>query len=628
VPERPERGEAGGARVSRRQFIGYVIAAPTLVAAAELTAADLAVAAIPTTQAIDFFDSSDALKAAVAPTAHLISVIVNTDGTVAFALPRAEVGQGITTAIAMTIADELDVAVGAVRVTLADARPELLFNQVTGGSSTMHAMFTPVRVAAAIARGRLLAVAARLMGVAPARLAVREGIVSGPDGSTVTYGQLATRATASSTTAMAVSLKPASRFTVVGTPRRRIDALDIVTGRKRFAMDIAVPGAVPTMLCRAPTINGSVERVRNLAAVRAMPGITDVVVIAHSQFVPGGVAVCATTFGRCIDAIRALDVTWNPGPLAGTSEDDVLLKLKQAELPLPPAVPLAKSIEHRFTFSFRPEEALETNCAIADVRPDRADIWASTQSPIFVKEKIAVTLGLPVGRVTVHVAHGGGSFGRHQFADAAFEAAAVSKAIGKPAKLMWHRTDGFRHGRVHGMCISRVRATYLGQQVLAFDQRNTAVTLDASTGFGEALTAAVAQAPHGSAVFGQFAFAVTQSVPYNFGAVTQLLNQTYPISTFNTSSVRNVFSPDAVTARELTVDELAAKCEWIRIASAARLSVTAGYEPYSTRSHGSDAGAGRCAPPRRRASCSTRSTKASPHALSRSTARQRPPGAP
>ena len=87
------------------------------------------------------------------PTSNLITVAVNPDGTVSFALPRAEVGQGITTAVAMTIADEMGIALDKVTVTLADARPELLFNQLTGGSNTMHAIYTPVRVAAALARG-------------------------------------------------------------------------------------------------------------------------------------------------------------------------------------------------------------------------------------------------------------------------------------------------------------------------------------------------------------------------------------------------------------------------------------------------------------------------------------------
>ena len=72
-------------------------------------------------------------------------------------------------------------------------------------------------------------------------------------------------------------------------------------------MDLDVPGVLPAMVCRPPTINGAVVRVNNAAAVNAMPGITDVAVV------PTGVAVRGTTFGQCIDAVRALDVTWGPG---------------------------------------------------------------------------------------------------------------------------------------------------------------------------------------------------------------------------------------------------------------------------------------------------------------------------
>ena len=74
---------------------------------------------------------------------------VNPDGTASFELPRAEVGQGITTAVAMTIADEMDLPIDKVKVTLSDARRELIFNQLTGGSNSMHSIFGPVRTAAA-----------------------------------------------------------------------------------------------------------------------------------------------------------------------------------------------------------------------------------------------------------------------------------------------------------------------------------------------------------------------------------------------------------------------------------------------------------------------------------------------
>jgi isoquinoline 1-oxidoreductase subunit beta len=84
--------------ISRRRFIGYLIAAPTLVAAAELRAAPPASASVPTIQPVDFYDLTDLLTDAANLTASMITVTVNPDGTASFALPRAEVGQGITTA--------------------------------------------------------------------------------------------------------------------------------------------------------------------------------------------------------------------------------------------------------------------------------------------------------------------------------------------------------------------------------------------------------------------------------------------------------------------------------------------------------------------------------------------------
>jgi isoquinoline 1-oxidoreductase beta subunit len=211
-----------------------------------------------------------------------------------------------------------------------------------------------------------------------------------------------------------------------------------------------------------------------------------------------------------------------------------------------------------FTFHFRPGDPLETNCAVADVRSDSAEIWSCCKTPIFAQEQLAQNLGLPVSKVTMHVAQGGGSFGRHLFADAAFEAAAVSQKLGKPVKLMWHRTDNFRQGRVHPMCTSRVRATYLGDNVISFDQRHTSVATDFTHGFGEILTAMAARLPHANSLgYAETIFTLTANVPYNFGVVTQLLNEVYDYNTFNTGSVRNIYSPNVTTATELMVDQLA-----------------------------------------------------------------------
>ena len=545
--------------IPRRRFLGYLIAAPTLAAVAPLGLElfrDPAGAAIPSPPELsDEYDLTDLLTQAAAPTSNLIAVVVNTDGTVSFALPRAEVGQGITTAVAMTIADEMDIALDKVRVTLADARPELLWNQLTGGSNSMHSLFTPVRIAAATAKGALLHAAALELQEVVEVLTADNGVVTAPDGRTVSYGSLAQRAAASTTTAVPVELKPSSDFTVVGTRRGRIDALDIVTGKKQFAMDLDVPGALPTMVRRPPTINGKVGSVSNAAEVKATyPGVTDIVVV------PTGVAVRAQTFGECIDAVDALDVTWLPGPAAPESDQSVLTELRSAELPFAATeLPLlTQTIDETFTFYFVSNSPLETNCAVADVTATKAEVWSSFKSPIVAQQTIAQELGMSPDSVTCHVAQGGGSFGRHLFWDAGLEAALISKAIGKPVKLMWHRADDFRQGRMHPMATSHVRASYLGGNVLAFEQRHTSVSTDFSHGLGEILSAEVSKIPEGNTLaYAQGVFELTQDVPYNFGITNQLLNEVD--MNFNTGSWRNIYSPDVVTASELVVDRLAAR---------------------------------------------------------------------
>ena len=549
-------------RIPRRRFLGYLVAGPTLVAGAQLGLElihDKAHASVKTGSVVpspaepsDVYDLTDALTDATMPTANLIRIVISPDGKASFALPRAEVGQGITTAVAMTIADELDIALSDVVVTLADARPELVWNQFTGGSNSMHSVFTPVRVAAAVAKGQLLQAAAIELGATVDSLTASSGIITAPSGRSVTYGSLAVAAAVPTTTAIPVELKNASDFTVVGTPRRRVDALDIVTGRKQFTMDLDVPGALPTMVCRPPTINGTVVAVKNSAQVLAMPGITDVAVV------PTGVAVRGQTFGQCIDAVDALEIVWGPGTEDSKSDSTVLAELKSAELPLAPTLPPgASTVDRSFTFYFVSNTPLETNCAIADVRPGRAEIWSSLKSPIRAQETIAQDLGLPVADVVCHVTQGGGSFGRHLFLDAALEAARISQKMGKPVKLMWHRTDDFRQGRMHPMATSRVRASHIAGNVVTFEQRHTSVRTDFSHGLGEILSGQFGENALGAVGLSQTVFGLTQSVPYNFGTTDQLLNEVD--SGFNTGSCRNIYSPDVTTATELIVDQLAAQ---------------------------------------------------------------------
>ncbi|HEX3898154.1 MAG TPA: molybdopterin cofactor-binding domain-containing protein [Mycobacteriales bacterium] len=551
LPESPPTG------TSRRRFLGYVLAGPTLVAASQLVAetADPTPAAagpLPTgPEPSDLYDLGDLQVLAAMPTSNQITVEVHKDDTVSFSLPRAEVGQGITTSFAMLIADEMDINIDRVKVDLSKARPELMFNQLTGGSNSTRSLYTPVRRAAATARKRLVDTAAEQWGVAASTLSVVDGVIHSRKGHKASYGSLTEAASASRPLPMMAELKAANKLKIVGKPHNRIDAHDIVTGKKVFAMDLEVPNALPTMVCRPPTIKGKVKRVRNRAAVLKMPGITDVVAIST------GVAVRGKTFGQCIDAVRALKVTWEDGPIGRKSDKDIIAELKKNEIPLivPNASPLAKTLDAEFTFMFASNSPLETGSAIADVRAKSAQIWSCLKAPIVAQQAIANLLKLPLDSVTVNVVQGGGSFGRHLFHDTAIEAAEISMKLKKPVKLMWHRTDDFRQGRVHPMSTARIRATYVPGEVLTFEQRHTSVSTSFGHGFGDLITSYAGTLPGFNFLgLAETVFELTANVSYEYGVTTQLLNEVD--MDFITGSMRNIYSPDVCTAQELVTDRL------------------------------------------------------------------------
>ncbi|MGY1787157.1 molybdopterin cofactor-binding domain-containing protein [Geodermatophilus sp. SYSU D00698] len=554
LPEHPRTDEPPPAH-SRRRFLTYLVAAPTLAVAAQVVAD---VAGPATAQALpslpapaELLDLGDVLILAGKPTEDLVVVTVDERGRVGLALPRAEVGQGITTAVAMLLADELDVPLDRVDVTLADARPELVFNQLTGGSNTMRSVYGPVRRAAAVARARLLAAAALRWGTTPGSLTVVDGVVSGPGGRTATYGELSAVAADRTLTVAPAALKPASAQRVVGTPTSRTDARAMVTGQQRYTLDLdVVPGALPTMLRRPPTINGAVRSLDNEAEVRAMPGVVDVAVV------PTGVAVLAETFGQARDAVAAVRATWGPGTVDGEDDESIRRKLRAVTPPPAPGL-LVRTVDAEFDFAFVSHAPLEPNCAIAHVTADRAEIWSPLKSPIVAQETIAAELGLPVSRVTVHVVQGGGSFGRRLFSDAALEAARVSKATGRPVKLLWSRIDDMRHGRARAASHHRIRATHAAGDVLTFEHRVASVETDFGHGLGEILTSVAASLPvGGNASFAQTVFLTTVHSPYHFGVTTQTLAEV-PLR-MHTGSWRSVYSANTRGAEEVVVDELAA----------------------------------------------------------------------
>lgn len=531
--------------VSRRRFLQYALQGSTLVLGGALVDIEDASASTSVPELGEILDFADVVSLAELPYAANLVLEVTTDNRVRFELPRLEKGQGIATAFAMLVADELDADYDRTDVTLSDRRADRPFS-ITGNSAAVRALWDPVRKLAAEARARLVTAAALRWQVNPSSLTTLRSQVIAGDGRTATYGSLSADAARVLVPLISTSPKSVGQYRIVGSGKARKNARAIVTGVQEYTLDIDVPGAMPTVVARSPDIGGTILS-WNGSVAQSMPGVIGIVRI------PSGIAVTAQTFKQAMDGRDALQITWRPGPIRTLSDSNVRETLRLVNQPLTPVLPLFGSRTATFEFPYLAHAMMEVMGAIADVRDDSAEIWYASQSPNFIASQIAQAIGVPASRVKIHVPYAGGSFGRRLFGEVAVEAAQISKALRRPVKLMWTRNDDVRHGRFRPMARCEVRATWLGGAMSSFEHRIAAAKTDFDHGLGEALSAAgVSVAP---TLFGQVGFLTMLSLPYRFGRTShKLVEHDFGVPT---GSWRSVYSSMMTTANEILVDEIA-----------------------------------------------------------------------
>lgn len=559
--------------LTRRSLLTYAVQAPVLTVAAgfgaNLVTPGTANAALPLTppDTVDYYDVGDSLVQTALPTMPLVKVTITAKGRVELQLPRLEAGQGISTSVAIMLADELGVPVSLIDIPAADASPELIFNQISGGSAAVRCFDAGMPLIAAVLRTKLLLAGASLLGTSTSSLSIRGDAVVSADGRSASLASLSASASGIALPSTLIG-RPAGQPRVIGKPQRRIDGLDIVTGKKKFTMDQDVPNARPAMVRMPTQMNGKVLGVGPESIARAkaaFPNIKVIVIPTGGTIVkiPPGVAVVADTFGEAWAAANMLDIVCGDGPMAGLSDETIKARLKRNLLPLGVPPLGALSVGGDFEWLAATHAPLEVECCIADVRPDRAEFWAGLQCPIISQQSVASDLGLPISKVKTHVIPSGGSFGRRLFWDPMQIAAQVSKLAGEPVKLMYHRSDDVRHTRLRPPQVHRVAANILLGQVVSYKQTVAAVRLDARHGYGEPITAiggslppAVAQTV-GNLAYEQVFFKTMVASPYNFGVSSKVL---VPVAIdMNTVSYRSVHIQPARTIEEIVVDEIAHK---------------------------------------------------------------------
>ncbi|MBV6412735.1 MAG: xanthine dehydrogenase family protein molybdopterin-binding subunit [Xanthomonadales bacterium] len=381
---------------------------------------------------------------------------VAADGAITVHVKHSEMGQGILTSIAMIVAEEMDADWQTIRALPGDARAEFAHSQwgiqATGGSTSTHTSYEQMRKVGASARAMLIAAAAAKSGIAAEQLKTADGAVLGPGpGQRWGYGELAADAAKLSPPAD-VALKDGKQFRLVGKAQHRLDGRAKVTGKAGFGIDVRVPGMLTALVARPPVFGGKLVKFDDSRA-RAVAGVRQVLAI-HS-----GVAVVADHFWAAKQGLEALTVEWDDGAAAEFSSAsqkaamDASFELEggSAKKVGDAAAALAAArepIAAEYDFPYLSHAPLEPMNATAHVREDGVEVWAPTQFQTFDQLAAAKVAGTTPDKVVLHTTLLGGGFGRraNPASDFVAEAVAVSKAAGKPVKLVWTREHDLRGG--------------------------------------------------------------------------------------------------------------------------------------------------------------------------------------
>jgi isoquinoline 1-oxidoreductase subunit beta len=396
--------------------------------------------------------------AAAAPPAPAFApnafVRIGRDGRVTVISPQVEMGQGMYTSMPMLVAEELEVGLDQIRVEHAPPDDKLYANpligfQVTGGSTSVRAMYQPLRKAGATARTMLVAAAAQQWNVDPASCRAHKGVVSHPPtGRTLTYGALADAA-AKLPVPTKVTLKSPKDFTLIGTPAKRLDSPEKVNGAAQYSIDVRLPGMKIATLAESPVLGGKVASLDESKA-KAIPGVRQIVRLDDL------VAVVGDHMWAAKQGLAALAIRWDDGPNGKVSTEDVVAGLEAASRK--PGVVArkqgatssgfagaARKVEAAYQAPFLAHAALEpVNCTV-HVQKDGCEVWTGSQVLSRVQATAAQVTGFPPERVVVHNHLLGGAFGRRLEFDFETKAVRIAKEVKGPVKVVSTREEDIQH---------------------------------------------------------------------------------------------------------------------------------------------------------------------------------------
>jgi CO/xanthine dehydrogenase Mo-binding subunit len=368
---------------------------------------------------------------------------IGADGSITVLTGKAELGQGIKTAIIQLAAEELVVAPARIKLVTADTA-QTANEGFTAGSHSMQDSGTAIRHAAAQVREILLSLAATRLNVAPGQLSIRDGVIAAPGGATVAYGELVRGQELHRTaTPASVIRKPGQHF-LSGRAFQRVDIPAKVTGGIAYVQDLRLPGMVHARMVRPP-FEGAAFTSIDEAAAAAMPGVIKIVrdgsfigVIAQREYQ----AVRAAT-------VLASGTRWagDAGAAREESRGDVEHMASEATTILDKGSAGAggRVLQARYRKPFQLHGSIGPSCAVAQLVDGNYTVWTHSQGVFPLRQGLAELLGVDQDRIRCIHVEGSGCYGHNGADDVAADAALLARALpGKPVRVQWMRED--EHG--------------------------------------------------------------------------------------------------------------------------------------------------------------------------------------
>jgi isoquinoline 1-oxidoreductase subunit beta len=400
-------------------------------------------------------------------------------GKTTLVMPQTEMGQGIYTAVAMILAEELDADYSAVVLEHAPANEKLYANpafgvQATGGSTSVRAFWKPLRAAGATARAMLVQAAAKQWQVEPSSCTTANGeVIHAESGRKLGYGALADAAGAE-TPPKDVPVKDPKDFVLIGKPLKRFDTPDKVNGKTVYGIDAMLPGMKFATLAQSPVFGGKIAKVDDSAA-RKLPGVQKVIVLDDL------VAVVGDHMWAAKQGLEALDVTWNEGAGAQISSKDIWENLRaasekdgavaRADGDIAKGLAAGEKFEAAFELPFLAHATMEPMNATVHFKGDSCEIWTGTQIMARVQSEAAKAAGLPVDKVIVNQHLIGGGFGRRLEPDMVVAAVRIAKEVDGPVKVVWTREEDMQHDVYRPVYRDTISATLSEGKIAAWKYR-------------------------------------------------------------------------------------------------------------------------------------------------------------